>query len=81
MRQCVTRVEPIFNRAVAFKTSDTSYHGHPDPLRGAERRSLAVYYYRDDPMRKPFLPTTDYRPRPWEYGLRARRWLAQLVKG
>lgn len=28
-----------------------------------------------------YLKTTDYRPRPWEYGLRMRRWMSKLVKG
>jgi len=39
---------PIFNRAVIFETSDTSYHGHPEPLtcpEGVFRKSMALYYY------------------------------------
>ena len=42
--------EPIYNRAVIFETSETSYHGHPEPLRCPEnvyRRSLALYYYTE----------------------------------
>ena len=98
MSRCVTRVEPIFNRAVLFRTSTTSFHGHPEPLKGEERRSLAVYYYVDDAkgfaeQGTPYvhvmglttlstrLRTTDYRPRPWEYKLRLRRWLSRMVKG
>lgn len=41
-------VEPLFNRAVIFATSDTSYHGHPEPMKlpdGVYRRSIAMYYY------------------------------------
>jgi hypothetical protein len=39
-------VEPRCNRLVAFETSSTSWHGHPDPWLGAvPRRSLAVYYF------------------------------------
>jgi Rps23 Pro-64 3,4-dihydroxylase Tpa1-like proline 4-hydroxylase len=41
-------IDPVFNRTVIFSTTDTSYHGHPDPLRcpeGRSRRSLATYYY------------------------------------
>lgn len=39
-------VEPTFGRFVAFATSDTSWHGHPDPWTNpTPRRSLAVYYY------------------------------------
>lgn len=39
---------PIANRVVVFSTTDTSFHGHPDPLtcpRGHYRRSIALYYY------------------------------------
>lgn len=39
---------PIVNRMVIFSTTDTAYHGHPDPLRspkGKYRRSIALYYY------------------------------------
>jgi len=42
------KIEPVFNRMVVFDTSDTSKHGHPDPLAapaGISRRSLAFYYY------------------------------------
>ena len=83
MRRCVRKVEPIHNRAVLFKTGLTSYHGHPDPLRGEERRSLAIYYYVAivPGAWSEWLPTTDYRPRPWEYGLRLRRWASRLIKG
>lgn len=40
--------EPIYNRAVIFETSETSYHGHPEPLTCPEdefRKSIAMYYY------------------------------------
>lgn len=39
---------PIANRVVVFSTTDTSFHGHPDPLncpKGQYRRSIALYYY------------------------------------
>jgi hypothetical protein len=39
---------PIANRIVVFSTTDTSFHGHPDPLtspKGKYRRSIALYYY------------------------------------
>lgn len=54
MTSCEHRLLPIFNRFVAFSTTDFTYHGHPDPLtppQGRSRRSLALYYYthgRDD---------------------------------
>ncbi len=48
MTACRRKVLPIFNRLVVFSTTDTSYHGHPDPLRcpqGMSRKSIATYYY------------------------------------
>ncbi|MDP3327217.1 2OG-Fe(II) oxygenase [Parvibaculum sp.] len=39
---------PVANRAAIFETSDTSYHGHPEPMKlpaGVYRRSIALYYY------------------------------------
>jgi hypothetical protein len=50
-RQCVREIEPIFNRAVLFDTSNFSYHGHPHPLAcpdGRSRKSVALYYYSVD---------------------------------
>lgn len=38
-------VLPTFGRTVLFATSDTSWHGHPDPVLHGIRRSLACYYY------------------------------------
>jgi len=48
MRSCVKRILPAFNRTVIFTTTDTSYHGHPDPLTpppGQTRKSVSLYYY------------------------------------
>jgi Rps23 Pro-64 3,4-dihydroxylase Tpa1-like proline 4-hydroxylase len=48
MERAVERILPIFNRLVVFATTDTSFHGHPDPLTcpvDVRRRSLALYYY------------------------------------
>jgi len=89
MRRREVVIAPVFNRAVIFATSATSYHGHPEPLRWArERRSLAVYYYSNDCCLKTdtgwdtsYLRTTDYRPRPQDWALRLRRRLRRLVKG
>ena len=42
------KVAPIFNRTVIFSTTDSSFHGHPEPLECPEDRSrisLALYYY------------------------------------
>lgn len=44
-------IEPIFNRVVIFNTTDSSFHGHPEPLNvpdGVCRYSLALYYYTKD---------------------------------
>jgi hypothetical protein len=41
-------VAPELGRCVIFATTDTSFHGHPDPLECPEevaRKSLALYYY------------------------------------
>ena len=46
--RCEKRVLPLFNRMVIFGTTDTSYHGHPQPLacpEGTTRKSIALYYY------------------------------------
>lgn len=48
MSRCVKRIAPVFNRCVLIATTDTSYHGHPEPLAcpaGVTRKSLALYYY------------------------------------
>lgn len=43
LQHCVKKVEPIFNRAVLFQTSDISWHGLPTPCK-SPRKSLAVFY-------------------------------------
>jgi hypothetical protein len=54
MTHCEKTVSPILNRCVIFNTTDTSFHGHPEPLScppDRTRNSLAFYYYtngRDD---------------------------------
>lgn len=46
MRRCCTRVLPEFNRCVIFNTTDTSFHGNPNPVKAPRPRlSLAFYYY------------------------------------
>jgi Rps23 Pro-64 3,4-dihydroxylase Tpa1-like proline 4-hydroxylase len=48
MSRCITRVLPVFNLAVVFKTTVYAYHGHPERLNCPEdrtRRSLALYFY------------------------------------
>jgi hypothetical protein len=46
-------VEPRFNRAVLFDTTQQSWHGLPEPIAcplGQVRKSLAVYYLTDPPV-------------------------------
>jgi hypothetical protein len=46
--EVVQKITPIFNRCVIFNTTQTSVHGHPEPLNIPEnisRNSIAVYYY------------------------------------
>lgn len=48
MENCVHRILPLFNRTVIFSTTSTSWHGVPNPIKGADdlwRKSLALYYY------------------------------------
>jgi len=45
MSACERRIFPAFNRAVLFRTTEISWHGMPDPVRGLlERKSMAIYY-------------------------------------
>ena len=42
------KILPILNRMALFSTTETSWHGHPDPLTcpaNRSRRSVALYYY------------------------------------
>ena len=46
----VREIEPIFNRAVLFDTTQNSWHGFPEPIHppaGKMRKSFAVYYMTD----------------------------------
>jgi len=46
MTECRQRILPLFNRTVIFSTTDTSYHGHPQPLTSpVPRKSVSLYYY------------------------------------
>lgn len=64
--RCVRRIAPTLNRCVIFRTTPTSFHGLPDALAcpsDRARRSIAIYYYRDDGVRRRLAPTR-YVPRP-----------------
>lgn len=63
---CMRRIEPLFNRCVIFKTSDISFHGVPQAVTcppDRSRKSLALYYFRDEGRPRPLHPT-HYLPRP-----------------
>ncbi|MBI4425046.1 MAG: 2OG-Fe(II) oxygenase [Elusimicrobia bacterium] len=45
------KVKPAFNRCVLFQTTRTSWHGYPARLAcppGTTRKSIALYYYREE---------------------------------
>jgi Rps23 Pro-64 3,4-dihydroxylase Tpa1-like proline 4-hydroxylase len=67
-KECVKKIENVFNRALIFNTSQNSWHGLPTPINcpeGLYRKSLAAYYVTDprqgcDPRDKVlFSPTAD----------------------
>ncbi|MFL6253455.1 MAG: 2OG-Fe(II) oxygenase [Pyrinomonadaceae bacterium] len=79
MTRCVQRILPTFNRCVIFSTTDSSFHGHPEPLacpQETTRKSLALYYYSNG--RPDEEASADHgtlvRPRPGEviHGLNGR---------
>jgi hypothetical protein len=77
--RCERRIAPLFNRAVIFRTRDDSFHGVPAGVAGDARRSLALYYFRDE-GRLCALHPTDYRPLPGDSAtrralIRVDRWL------
>lgn len=66
MKRAVRSVAPVFNRCVIFHTTRKSFHGHPHPLAcppEESRRSLALYYFREESRRQDLRPT-HYRPLP-----------------
>jgi hypothetical protein len=75
LEHCVQSVAPAFNRCVIFNTLEKSYHGHPHKLccpPGQNRKSLLLYYYRDEGHELK-LSSTNYRPLPKDSWL--RRWM------
>ena len=71
MKQCEKKILPVFNRVAVFSTTETSWHGHPDPLacpEGWSRKSLALYYYTNGRSDGADAPehTTVFRERPGE---------------
>jgi Rps23 Pro-64 3,4-dihydroxylase Tpa1-like proline 4-hydroxylase len=80
MRECVQRIEPGFNRCVIFPVSRSTYHGVV-PVRcpsGRSRKSIALYYFRDE-GRSCRLQPTKYVARPGDspvkrVAIRLDRW-------
>lgn len=71
MKTCVQKILPVFNRIAVFSTTETSWHGHPNPLacpEGWTRKSLALYYYTNGRQDGAVAPehTTVFRERPGE---------------
>jgi hypothetical protein len=84
MTRAVQRVEPIFNRCVIFSTTGAANHGHPDPLAcppGRTRRSLALFYYRNDRSEgaDPEDHDSRYRERPGEHIRSTRTTLKRIT--
>ena len=80
--RCVRRIAPLFNRCVVFQTSAVSFHGVPAGVTcpvGQSRKSIALYYFRDEGHPCPLRPT-HYVPLPGDSALRralirADEWL------
>ena len=74
MTKPIQKIQPLFNRCVIFNTCEGSYHGHPTPLScpaSVQRRSLALYYFREEADAQPLSPT-NYAARPGDSWLKAR---------
>ena len=69
---CHQKILPVANRLLVFANSQTSWHGHPHPLRcpeGEQRKSFAMYYYSSEPppgerVEDPFVNTQFRETRP-----------------
>jgi hypothetical protein len=84
----IKSVDPVFNRAVLFDTTQNSWHGLPAPLRcpdGEARQSIAIYYLvpaapDEDPRGKAlFAPTAEQADDPRVLELIRRRADATLA--
>lgn len=60
----INKIKNKFNRWVLFDTRDC-YHGHPYPLKGSERLSIASYYYIEKPISSEIWSSTEYLKLPW----------------
>jgi hypothetical protein len=80
MERCVRRIAPIFNRAVLFRTDETTFHGHPDPLECPDevtRKAIVLYYYSEEAV-APRVRSTNHQARPSDS--LTRRTLIRLDK-
>jgi Rps23 Pro-64 3,4-dihydroxylase Tpa1-like proline 4-hydroxylase len=78
MKEQKAKIAPLFNRCVVFSTDETSFHGHPEPMKlpqGRSRRSVALYYFTEQEAYAK-VRSTHYRPRPSDK--QSRRWLIEL---
>ena len=69
MKECVTKIPPIFNHAAVFNTDETSFHGYPDAINfppDITRKSLALYYYTVETNPNYVAKSTNYQSRPGE---------------
>lgn len=81
MSECKRSILPSFNRMVVFSTTDTAYHGHPEPLNCPEsesRKSIALYYYTngrpESERTEPHSTVFKRRPQdPWDDQVEALR--------
>jgi Rps23 Pro-64 3,4-dihydroxylase Tpa1-like proline 4-hydroxylase len=86
--RCAVRAAPVYNRMVVFSTTQSSFHGHPDPLKcppDRTRRSLALYYYTSHRPQEEQADrhTTRFRRRPHDpYAIGAPQveWAKSLAK-
>lgn len=83
MKGCVKKAFPLFNRCVIFNTTQTSFHGHPDPLAcpsDVSRRSIALYYYTADAAESSFKKHgTLFYGRPEERMFYPRNFIARFL--
>jgi hypothetical protein len=65
VRAPVQRIVPALNRCVIFATNSAAFHGVPSVscAPGRSRKSLALYYFRDEDRALP-IRSTHYVPRP-----------------
>tara|TARA_R100000501_G_C2590818_1_gene90883 strand:- start:218 stop:832 length:615 start_codon:yes stop_codon:yes gene_type:complete len=86
VKACAHSIEPHGNRLVIFETTETSWHGHPDPLTpppGVTRKSIAAYYYTEAAPQGEIAPehNTVFQERPGEtFKATPLEKVAQLVR-